>query len=389
MVRTYGMTVEVQEQVWTDWRAGRSLRAIGRDQGVPMQHVRRFLAQHGGVRPIAPRRSTRHLSAQEREEISRGLARGDSLRVIAASLDRAHSSVVREVARNGGRDRYRAQEADAAAWARSRRPKVSKLAADPVLRSQVQQGLAQDWSPEQISQWLRREFPSDPSMRVSHETIYLSLFQPARRALPTQLRRHLRSGRTMRHPRLVKPPSGRGRIRDMVPITARPAEVESRTTVGHWEGDLIMGRRPSAVAVLVERRTRLLRLVALSAGIKAPAVRDALIADLAQVPDPRLQSLTWDRGREMADHAAITRALDCPVFFCAPGSPWQRGTVENTNRLLRQYLAKSDDLNRYSQHELNAIAEKLNTRPRQVLSWATPTQAWTASTPPATMEPVH
>ena len=231
--------------------------------------------------------------------------------MIAASLDRAHSSVVREVARNGGRDRYRAQEADAAAWARSRRPKVyAKPAADPVLRSRVQQGLAQDSSRSRSVSGCAASSPSDPSMRVSHETIYLSLFQPSRRALPTQLRRHLRSGRTMRHPRLVKPPSGRGRIRDMVPITARPAEVESRTTVGHWEGDLIMGRRPSAVAVLVERRTRLLRLVALSAGIKAPAVRDVLIADLADVaPDPAVAVVDLGSrprdGRPRSDHPRL------------------------------------------------------------------------------------
>jgi IS30 family transposase len=255
---------------------------------------------------------------------------------------------------------------------------VSLLAARPVLRARVEAGLMLEWSPQQISRRLVLDFPDDVSMRVSHETIYLSIFQPARRALPPRLHRQLRTGRLIRLPLVARQPSGRGRIKDMVPIQRRPPHVEDRAVGGHWEGDLVMGRRPSAVATLVQRRTRYLRLVALPNGVKAAPVRKALVADLNQVPFWQRRSLTWDRGREMADLARLTRETGCRVYFCDPRSPWQRGTNENTNRLLRQYLPKSGDLNSYDQAALDAIAERLNDRPRAVLCWRTPAEALAA-----------
>ena len=355
-MRTYGLTDEQQDVVWGSLRAGESVRSIARHHRVPLQHVQRYFRQTGGVRPVPRSRSVRHLSAAEREEISRGVAAGESARAIATRLERAPATVSREIARNGGRTAYRAQAADSAAFERARRPKVSLLAARPVLRARVEAGLALEWSPQQISRRLIVDFPDDGSMRVSHETIYLSIFQPARKALTPRLHRHLRTGRLMRLPLVARQPSGRGRIKDMVPIQRRPPHIEERRVGGHWEGDLVMGRRPSAVATLVERRTRYLRLVALPKGTKAVPVRRALVEDLIQVPFWQRRSLTWDRGREMADHARLTRDTGCRVYFCDPSSPWQRGTNENTNRLLRQYLPKSGDLGSFDQAALDAIA---------------------------------
>jgi IS30 family transposase len=377
-VRTYGLSDDQQDLVWSSLRAGESVRSIARHHQVPLQHVQRYFRQTGGVRPTPRSRSTRHLSAAEREEISRGIAAAQSARVIAARLGRAPATVSREIARNGGRAAYRAQAADSAALQRARRPKVSLLAARPVLRARVEAGLALEWSPQQISRRLVLDFPDDQLMRVSHETIYLSIFQPTRKALSPRLHRHLRTGRLMRLPAVARQPSGRGRIKDMVPIRRRPPHIEDRRVGGHWEGDLVMGRRPSAVATLVERRTRYLRLVALPKGLKAVPVRRALVADLNQVPHWQRRSLTWDRGREMADHARLTRDTGCLVYFRDPSSPWQRGTNENTNRLLRQYLPKSGDLGSYDQAALDAIADRLNNRPRAVLGWQTPAEAFAA-----------
>lgn len=375
-MRSVGLSSQQQDQVWSALRAGESVSRIARSQCVPMQHVRRFLLQTGGVRPPQRRRSVRHLSVGEREEISRGVAREESFRVIAARLGRSHVTVAREVARNGGRAVYRAQTAEVAALDRGRRPKPSRLAASARLRAVVESGLDLEWSPQQISARLVLDYPHDTAMRVSHETIYLSIFQSRRKALRPNLHRQLRSGRTMRLPKVARQPQSRGQLKNMAPIADRPPEVENRIEPGHWEGDLVMGRRPSAVATLVERTTRLVRLVALPDGIKAGPVRDALVADLLNVEPGLRRTLTWDRGREMAEHAAFTKQTGCPVYFCDPRSPWQRGSNENTNRLLRQYLFKTGNISAHDQEALNRIAARLNGRPRRVLDWRTPSELY-------------
>jgi len=319
-----------QEQVWERWRAGASLSRIGRDLGVSMHWVRRFLLACGGIRRPPPRRPARALSAVEREEVSRGLAAGWSCRVIAAGLGRPACTVSREVARNGGREHYRAGDADRAAEDRRRRPQSSKLAEHSVLRAAVAAKLELQWSPEQIAAWLVVEFPDVEQMRVSHETIYLSLFVQTRGGLRRELASHLRSGRLMRHPRGVKAPTGRGHIKNMVPISARPAEVADRAVPGHWEGDLVFGRRPSVVGTLVERSSRYVQLFALPDGFKAPAVRTALTGAVGRLPEQLWRSLTWDQGYEMAEHATFTVDTGIQVYFCDPKSPWQRGSNENT-----------------------------------------------------------
>ncbi|WP_232062347.1 IS30 family transposase [Variovorax sp. PBS-H4] len=370
------MSLEQQDRVWVEFKAGRSISAVAREVDMPMQRVRRFLQQTGGIRPPARCRSPRHLTMQEREEISRGLALGESCRVIAGRLGRAPSSVSREIARNGGAAKYRALAADEAAFERGRRPKVSKLSMNAELRRVVEMQLGWDWSPQQISHRLVTDFPSDVSMRVSHETIYLELFTPARRAVRAQLVRALRSGRLMRYPKRASGSQIKPRIKNMVPITDRPEEVELRKIAGHWEGDLIMGKRPSAVITLVERTSRLVMLVALPDGMKAPAVRAALVAAFGRLPGSMVKSLTWDRGREMADHRGFTEQTGCPVFFCAARSPWQRGTNENTNGLLRQYLNKNGNISVHDQPELDGFADRLNSRPRAVLGWRTPNEIY-------------
>ncbi len=379
-MHAYGLTVEQQDELWRRWREGEALRSVARQLGAPVQHVRRYVAQTGGVRPQPAGRSRRHLSLQEREEVSRGLAAGWSMRRIAAAIERPPSTVSREVARNGGRDTYRAHDADIAAYDRAQRPKPGKLCGDARLLAAVLQGLELEWSPQQISHRLRVENPDDPVLRVSHETIYLSLFVPAHSPLSPRLTHRLRTGRAMRYPKVARQASGRGRLRGMVPLHERPAEAEDRRTPGHWEGDLVMGRRPSAVATLVERSSRYLLLVALTDGITAQAVQPALRDALHQVPAPLRRSLAWDRGREMATHAELTAQTGCPVYFCDPRSPWQRGTNENTNRLLRQYLARSEDLRGRDQHALNELADRLNNRPRRVLGWRTPAEVYAEAT---------
>ncbi|WP_331712566.1 IS30 family transposase [Auraticoccus monumenti] len=334
--------------------------------------VRRLLAASGGLRPPARRRHPRHLSGSDREEISRGIAAGWTARRIATQLSRSTSTVSREIARNGGRDAYRAQAADVAAWRRARRPKATRLGADPELCELVRSKLSEDWSPQQITAWLRRTHPDDSGKRVSHETIYRTVFHAERRELGSKPWQHLRSGRSVRHPRgALRTGHGRGRLKNMVSIRDRPASVADRVEVGHWEGDLVMGRRPSAVATLVERSTRYVRVVALPDGYKADAVRRALTADLAQLPPSLRRSLTWDRGREMAEHEQLATDLGLQVFFCDPKSPWQRGSNENTNRLLRQYLAKGADLSAHTVSQLEKWAGRINRRPRRVLDWDT------------------
>ena len=364
-----------RERMWELWGQGHSIHAIARELGVFRPSVTRYLNLTGGVRPRARRRSKRALSVSEREEISRGLARGESFRAIARQIGRPHTTVAREVRRNGGRRRYRAQSAEAAAWRRARRPKPSKLAADAPLRAVVCEKLRRNWSPEQISAWLRRSHSDDPGMRVSHETIYLSLFVQSRGALRRELCDHLRSGRRLRRPPAQRAKhQGQGQIPDKVMICERPAEASDRAVPGHWEGDLLLGRKPTGVATLVERQTRYLQLVALPDGHGAAAVRDALARSIGQLPEQLRRSLTWDQGKEMLEHVRFTVDSGVQIYFCDPRSPWQRGSNENTNGLLRQYLPKRTDLNRFTQRQLDAIAQELNCRPRETLGWATPAE---------------
>jgi IS30 family transposase len=322
-----------------------------------------------------PVRSPLRLSLAEREEISRGLVAGESLRSIAGRLGRSPSTVSREVRRHGGARKYRAVGADRAAVRSQRRPKRCKIALSPRLREAVEEKLELEWSPQQISGWLVAEFPDDPEMRVSHETIYLSLFIQARGALRKELARHLRTRRATRRPLGHSVMNGQGQLRDTVHISERPAEADDRAVPGHWEGDLVFGKGMTAIATLVERKTRFVMLVALPNGHTADVVAEALAAKVTELPAQLRRSLTWDHGKEMARHATFSVATGVPVYFCDPRSPWQRGSNENTNGLLRQYLPKTTDMRRHSQDELDAIAERLNGRPRQTLGWRSPSQA--------------
>ena len=328
-------------------------------------------------RPPAPvpNRSPLRLSVGEREEVSRGLAAGESLRVIAGRLGRAPSTVSREVARNGGPQGYRACRADRAAVRNMRRPKVAKLARCPRLREVVEAKLELRWSPQQIASWLILEFPDDAEMRVSHETIYLSLFVQSRGALRKELSRYLRMKRSVRRPGGKPPNTGQSHIPAMVNIRERPAEADDRAVPGHWEGDLIYGQGPGVVATLVERHSRFVMLIGLPETHRADVVAAALAAKISELPEHLRRSLAWDQGREMAQHRAFTVASGVPVYFCDPRSPWQRGSNENTNGLLRQYLPRKTRLGDRTQLELDTIADELNGRPRQTLGWMTPSQA--------------
>jgi IS30 family transposase len=373
-VRSWGLSVQEQDEVWARWRHGESLRLIARRLGKRGPSVRAFVLQSGGIQQPPRRRPAHSLSLDEREEISRGVAAGDSCRAIATRLGRAPSTVSREPARNGGPGQYRAQRADQAASRRAARPKPCKLVMEPRLREVVEDKLALRWSPEQIAGWLRLTYPDDPSMRISHETIYLSLYVQRRGALPGGLRRCLRSGRAMRHPRGKRLPQGRGQLIETVSIRQRPAEADGRSVPGHWEGDLVLGRRPSAVLTLVERTSRSVVLVALPGGWRAEQVRPALTAAMTRLPRRLRRSLTWDHGKEMAEHARLTADTGIPVYFCDPRSPWQRASNENANGLLRQYLPRTADLCRFSQADLDHIAAELIGRPRQILGFQTPSQ---------------
>ena len=320
-------------------------------------------------------RSPLRLSLAEREEISRGLAVGESLRSIAARLRRAPSTVTREVHANGGARRYRACDADRRAVRAARRPKPAKLAQCPRLRAVVEAKLESRWSPQQISGWLRIEFPDQPEMWVSHETIYLSLFVQTRGALRKELTRYLRTRRATRRPLGQVTNNGQGRLRDTVHISERPAEANDRAVPGHWEGDLLMGKGMHAMATLVERASRFVMLIELPNGHSAEVVADALAAKIIELPEQLRRSLTWDHGREMAEHARFSVKTGVPVYFCDPRSPWQRGSNENTNGLLRQYFPKRSDIRPFNQTDLDAVAAELNGRPRQTLGWKTPSQA--------------
>ena len=373
VARGPGLSSVEQERIWQLRAGGRSLSAIARLIGRPRQTVSRYVVMSGGRRPAARRRAPGCLSVGEREEISRGLARGESCRQIAARIARSHTTISREVRRNGGRDRYRAAQAERAAWQRARRPKPAKLAINALLRAIVEEKLELKWSPEQIARWLTRTYPECEEMRISHETIYLSLFVQSRGALRRELAAQLRSGRVTRRPQARALPQGRGQIVGKLMISERPAEVDDRAVPGHWEGDLLLGTLPTAIATLVERSTRYVQLVALPDGHGAEAVRVALTASIASLPAQLRRSLTWDQGLEMAEHAQFSVDSGVAVYFCDPKSPWQRGSNENTNGLLRQYFPKRTSV-AVSQEHLDAVAAELNGRPRKTLGWMTPAE---------------
>jgi len=375
-MRRWSMSETAQQEIWTRRKRGESFQAIGRVLGCDPASVYWVVRQTGGVPPRARHRAARTVSRQEREEISRGLAGGRSYAAIGRQLRRPTSTISREVGRHGGRARYRAASAEAQAWARARRPKACRLATHARLRALVARRLAACWSPEQIAGWLKRTYPDNPAMQVSHETIYLSLFVQARGALNRHLRQYLRRPRTIRHPRTG--PRGRPGIREAVSIRDRPPTVADRAVPGHWEGDLLMGKRRSHIATLVERQTRYVILVRVPTFDSARLVA-ALTRRVRRLPAHLRQSLTWDRGTEMAAHRAFTVATDVQVYFCDPHSPWQRGSNENTNGLLRQYLPRGTDLARYSQAQLDGIARQLNSRPRKTLGYDTPAARLAAS----------
>jgi IS30 family transposase len=374
-------SVEERGELWRKWKSGSSVsdiaRALGREPGT----VHSFLSASGGIARPPRQRNERALSLHEREEVSRGLSAGLSIRTIARGVGRAPSTVSREVARNGGRRRYRAAKADARAWSLSRRPKLCKLRQRPRLQRLVAEKLRLDWSPEQVSGWLKLRFPGQGAMQVSHETIYRTLFIQARGALEYELVRHLRSRRMMRRARTsTRSGQSRGQIVDAVSIRDRPAEAEDRAVPGHWEGDMITGARNTHIATLVERRSRLTLLVKLPAK-DAPTVARAVARRVRQLPTELRRTLTWDRGPEMAQHRRFSIATDVKVYFCDPQSPWQRGTNENTNRLLRQYFPKGTPLDGFSQAALNGIARRLNQRPRKTLGFLSPAAVFDRTLP--------
>lgn len=365
-----GQRDEIERRV----AAGEASAGVAAAVGCDPRTVLSWVMRRGGVRWYERCRSPRFLSLAEREEIALGVACGESAVRIAGRLGRSASTVTRELERNGGRGGYRAARADARALEQARRPKTAKLVSSPRLRAEVERRLCERWSPQQIAARLRLDFPDDPEMRVSHETIYQSLYVQSRGALRRELARELRRGRSQRRARGSR--LG-GNLREIVPISERPAEVDDRAVPGHWEGDLIIGGAGrSAIATLVERQTRFALLVGLPAGRTAEAVRVALTEQIQQLPEALRRTLTWDQGKEMAEHARFTIDNNVQVYFCDPSSPWQRGTSENTNGLLRQYFPRGDDLSRYSQADLNRVADELNGRPRQTLKWMKPSEAF-------------
>ena len=358
--------------IWGRWKAGQSLHEIGRAFGLPHTSIHCLLSHHGGIVPAARRRSLLALTLAEREDISRGIASGSSIRNIARHLERAASTVSREVARHGGRPVYRANEADSEAWESTLRPKGCLLASHVRLQKIVASKLILDWSPEQVSGWLKIQYPDDESMRVSHETIYRSLFIQARGVLKKELIAHLRTKRRIRrsqHSRIFR--DSRGQIADAISIRERPAEVEDRALPGHWEGDLLSGSKNSHMVTLVERHSRFTTLIKVPSKDTAVVVA-ALSRQIRKLPATLRRSLTWDRGLEMAKHKTFTVATDVKVYFCDPQSPWQRGTNENTNGLLRQYFPRRTDLSGYTQADLDKVALRLNQRPRKTLGFQTP-----------------
>ena len=373
-----GFTAAERTEMWDRWQRGESLRAIGRAFGKPSSSIYFQVAPSGGIRPPPRRRSRLALTLAEREEISRGIVAQHSIRSMASLLGRSPSTVSREVRRNGGYNKYRAALADKRAWDRSRRPKQCKLAKSPWLRRHVSKKLRLSWSPEQIAGRLKRAHPGDEAYQVSHETIYRSLFVQARGVLKKELQQHLKSKRTIRRSKhATQKGSDHGQIKDMISIRERPASVEDRAVPGHWEGDLISGSKNSHIATLVERHTRYVMLVKVTSK-DTQTVVSALIKQSKKLPSELYKSLTWDRGKELAAHQKFTLATDIDVYFCDPQSPWQRGSNENTNGLLRQYFPKGTDLSVHSQTELNKVARRLNERPRKTLEFETPAERFNA-----------
>lgn len=362
--------------MWDRWKKGDTLHQIGKLFDRPHTSIQQVFSPTGGIRPPERRRSCRSLTLAEREEISRGLVAGESIRAIATRLERAPSTISRELQRNGCLGHYRATSADQLAWDRARRPKLCKLATSPSPARLVATKLQQLWSPEQIAGWLQHTYPNNPGLHVSHEAIYRTLFIQARGALKRELLEHLRRTRGMRRSRhYTQKTAGHGQIKDTVSIRERPAAAEDRAVPGHWEGDLVIGSGNSQIATLVERSTRYLMLLKVQSK-DTLTVTDALIRHAEKLPEELYQSLTWDRGTEMHGHKRFTIATDIQVYFCDPRSPWQRGSNENTNGLLRQYLPRGLDLSGYSQAQLNAIARQLNERPRKTLGYRTPAEVF-------------
>ncbi len=371
-------SAEQRAEMWDRWQRGESINSIGRAFDRGHSSISGQFVRAGGIRPLARRRSRLALTLSEREEISRGIACGLSLRAIASQLERSPSTISREINRNGGLTCYRANQANKAAWERAHRPKHCKLAGSPILRCIVARKLRLYWSPEQIAGWLKRTYPGNESHQVSHETIYRSLFIQARGVLKKELLQYLRTRRTMRLPKHASLKKyGPGQILNMVSIRERPASVEDRAVPGHWEGDLIAGSNNSYIATLVERHTRYVMLAKVK-NKDTESVVSALIKQSKKLPGELYKSLTWDRGKELSDHQRFTLATDIKVYFCDPSSPWQRGSNENTNRLLRQYFPKGTDLSVHSQAKLNGVARRLNERPRKTLEYETPAERFNA-----------
>jgi len=365
-------STEQRNLMWDRWQAGDSMHVIARlfDRG--HSSVQRILSETGGIRPRQRSRSRLALNLSEREEISRGVVAGHSIRSIAEALGRAASTVSREIKRNGGGRDYRASLAEQAAWDRAHRPKRCKLVRNRALARIVANKLTQRWSPEQIAGWLKKTYPEDENYQVSHEIIYRSLYVQARGALKKELIKHLRTRRMMRQSRHGNSSGeGQGQIKDMISISERPASVEDRAVPGHWEGDLIVGSNESYIATLVERHTRYVMLAKVN-GKDTKTVVNALIKQSKTLPRELYRSLTWDRGKELSDHKRFSLATDIDVYFCDPQSPWQRGSNENTNGLLRQYFPKGTDLSVHSQRHLNNVACELNDRPRKTLEFSSP-----------------
>jgi len=374
-------TTEQKNEIWDRWQRGESQSSIGRLFDRESSSIFSILSPSGGIRPAPRTRSKHSLTLFEREEISRGIVCQQSLRSIASHLNRSPSTISREIKRNGGYDDYRAAQADQAAWDRTRRPKLCKLATHPSLSRKVAAKLMKNWSPEQIAGWLKRICPNNENSQVSHETIYRSLFIQTRGVLKKELQQYLRTQRAIRrsqHASLKK--DGLGKIKDAVSISERPASVEDRAVPGHWEGDLIAGSNNSYIATLVERHTRYVMLAKVKDKTTASVV-SALIKQSKKLPDELYKSLTWDRGSELANHKRFTLETNIDVYFCDPRSPWQRGSNENTNRLLRQYFPKGTDLAVHSQTKLNAVARQLNERPRKTLEFETPAERFNACVP--------
>lgn len=360
------------ESVWQRWKGGQPNLQIAKALGFAPASVWWQIRHRGGLAPAPRRRAERALTLEEREEISRGVASAEGVRSLARRLARAPSTISREIQRHGGRTGYRATEADQAAWVSARRPKRCRLASTRRLRRVVERQLGRDWAPEQIAAWLVSTYPNDPAMRVSHETIYRALYVQARGAFKRSLVAHLRRSPGYRRPRGTTFVT-RGQIVDAVSIAERPPAADSRAIPGHWEGDLLIGKRGTQIVTLVERRSRFVLLIRVAAADSATVVA-ALARRVQQLPRALRQSLTWDRGKEMAQHARFTIATDVQVYFCDPRSPWQRGSNENTNGLLRQYFPKGFDFRNVTQQQLDAVARKLNERPRETLGWKTPAE---------------